>query len=179
MPGSHPRLSRLLPFSSCLPLSHSVRGSVRLFPFCLLACLLFLPPPPPDCISSRSYIQPTSLAHLTDGSYGSITPLHSGVTSLLLHKLSLLLLAADTEISCCFIWSLFSPSLGYIFRFPFRGPGEAQAEVSRPPNPICPSHGSPPSFPRMSPVLQLLATHSRLGLERTASTAKSSRSSWV
>lgn len=61
--------------------------------------------------------------------------------------------------------------------FTFRGPGEAQAEVSRPPNPICPSHGSPPSFPRMSPVLQLLATHSRRGLERTASTAKSSRSS--
>ncbi|OJJ68654.1 hypothetical protein ASPBRDRAFT_46848 [Aspergillus brasiliensis CBS 101740] len=28
-------------------------------------------------------------------------------------------------------------------------------------------------------VLQLLATHSRLGLERTASTAKTSQSSWV
>ncbi|PWY73390.1 hypothetical protein BO83DRAFT_32928 [Aspergillus eucalypticola CBS 122712] len=143
----------------------------------MLACFFF----PLNCISSRSYIQPTSLAHLTDGSYGSITPSTLGFTSHLLHKLSLLLLVVDTEISCCFIWSLF-PLYSRIYChflnfFSFRGPGEAQAEVSRPPNAICPSHGSPPSFPRMSPVLQLLATHSRRGLERTASTAKSSRSS--
>lgn len=88
----------------------SVKSRIHLFPFCfMLACLLAFSSSSTALALGHTYIQPTSLAHLTDGSYGSIPSSTLGFTSHLLHKLSLLLLVVDTEISCCFIWSLFPP----------------------------------------------------------------------